>query len=135
MNENGEVIRPNPLLWIWYAYGGHLPGRHREWVLYDATCRTWALRHVSRSLTQLSPGLLFLLAPGPLWIKLMALLGGVIMALWYSLSYMEFTCDYRVTKHGYPPGTAKAKREEAKAGERAEQAARYAALYRNHEQE
>jgi hypothetical protein len=108
-----------------------LPQRYREWALHDATCRTWALRHVSRSLVQVSPGLLVLLAPGPVWIPAMALLGGVIMALWYSLSYMEYSCEYRLSKYGYPLGTARAKREEAVAGLRAEQAARYAAIYRN----
>lgn len=123
--------RPNPAQWIWYAYGGRLPGRCREWVLHDVTCRTWVLRHLSRSLVQISPGLLFLLVPGPLWILAMSLLGGVIMALWYSLAYMEHTCEYRLTKHGYPAGTGRATREAAKQQSRAEQAARYAAIYRN----
>lgn len=122
--------RPNPLRWIWYAYGGRLPDRHRDWVLHDATCRTWILRHFARTLVQVSPGLLFLLMPGPLWIRMLAILGGVIMALWYSLAYMEATCEHRLAKHGYPLGTGKATREEAKAEERAEQAARYRATWR-----
>lgn len=133
MNETGRV-RPNPVLWIWYAFGGRLPDRHREWVLHDVTCRTWVLRHLARSLTQISPGLLFLLAPGPLWIVAMSLLGGVLMALWYSVTYMEHTCEYRVTKHGYPVGTARATRAAAKEHIHAEQAARYAAIYRTHDQ-
>lgn len=129
VGESGRV-RPNPLLWVWYAFGGRLPERHREWVLHDITTRTWVLRHLLRTLVQISPGLLFLLAPGPLWILLMSLLGGVILSLWYSLSYMEHTSEYRLAKHGYPLGTGKATRDRKKASMHAEQAARYAALYR-----
>jgi hypothetical protein len=128
-------VRPNPLLWIWYAYGGRLPQRYRDWLLHDITARTWVLRHLARNLTQISPGLLFLLAPGPLWIRLMSLLAGAILSVWYSLSYMEHTCEYRLSKHGYPLGTGKSTRDEAKAGMRAEEAARYAALYRNNSDE
>lgn len=129
------AVRPNPLRWLWYAYGGRLPDRHREWVLYDITCRTWVLRHFSRSLVQVSPGLLFLLLPGPLWIRGLAILGGVIMALWYSLAYMEHTCEHRIAKQGYPLGTGKVTREQATSAERAEQAARYRAVWRPHEAE
>lgn len=128
-----KTTRPNPLLWIWYAYGGRLPARYRDWVLHDISARTWVLRHVARTLVQIAPGAVFLLAPGPLWIRLMSLLGGVILSLWYSLSYMEHTSEYRLVKHGFPLGTGKATRDEGKAGLRAEQAARYAAIYRQDE--
>lgn len=123
--------RPGPLRWIWYAFGGRLPARYREWVLHDVTCRTWVLRHTARSLVQISPGLLFLLLPGPLWIRAMAVLGGVILALWYSLSYMEHTCEYRLHKHGYHIGTGRATREAAHAEARAQRASRYDEIYRN----
>ncbi|WP_233575877.1 DUF5313 family protein [Saccharopolyspora rhizosphaerae] len=124
--------RPDPLRWTWYAFGGRLPDRYGEWVLHDVTCRTWVLRHAARSLVQISPGLLFLLLPGPLWIRAMAVLGGVILALWYSLSYMEHTCEYRLHKHGYPIGAGRATREAAHAEERAKKASRYEEIYRNH---
>ncbi|GAA2351293.1 hypothetical protein GCM10009854_31310 [Saccharopolyspora halophila] len=123
--------RPDPLRWLWYAFGGRLPERFREWVLHDVTCRTWALRHTARSLVQISPGLLFLLLPGPLWIRAMSILGGVILAVWYSLSYMEHTCEYRLYKHGYPLGTGRATREAAHADERARRSSRYNEIYRD----
>lgn len=41
-----RIQRPGPLWWIWYAFGGKLPDRYRDWVLHDVTCRTWWLRHV-----------------------------------------------------------------------------------------
>lgn len=123
--------RPNPLLWLWYAFGGRLPHRYRDWVLHDITCRTWGLRHLARSLVQISPGLLFLLLPGPLWISSMAILGGVILALWFSFSYMEHTAEYRLSKYGFPFGTGRSTREQSRARTRAESAARYEQIYRN----
>lgn len=134
MAEERAVRRPNPARWLWYALGGRLPERHREWVLHDVTCRTWVLRHLLRSLVQISPGLLFLLLPGPLWIRAMAVLGGVLMALMYSLSYMAHTSEYRLRKHGYPLGTGQAVRERATEQVRAAEAARYAEIYRSGEQ-
>ena len=47
----GPRVRPNPLLWIWYAHWGRLPERHSVWVLYDTTCSTWVLRYFARILT------------------------------------------------------------------------------------
>jgi Family of unknown function (DUF5313) len=44
-------IRPGPFRWLWYAFWGPLPDRYRIWVLYDATCSTWIVRHVLRLLT------------------------------------------------------------------------------------
>lgn len=131
MPEQRPVRRPNPALWLWYTLGGRLPERYHPWVLRDITCRTWVLRHLLRSMVQISPGLLFLLLPGPLWIRAMAVLGGVLMALMYSLSYMEHTSEYRLRKHGYPLGTGRAVREQAKEQTRAREEARYAAIYRN----
>jgi hypothetical protein len=98
--------RPNPLQWVWYAFGGKLPDRCAEWVLHDVTCRTWALRHLARAMVQLAPFclVLILVLPGPLWISLSAVLLGVLVGLFYSVCYMVETCEHRVIKHGHPPG-------------------------------
>ncbi|MCA1184829.1 MULTISPECIES: DUF5313 family protein [unclassified Saccharopolyspora] len=128
-------VRPDPVRWVWYAFGGKLPSRHDEWVLHDVTARTWQLRHAVRSLVQISPGLLFLLVPGPMWIKAMAILGGAILAVWYGMAYAEFTCEHRAFKQGYPLGTARRVRKEAAEWMSEQQRARYAALYRTPEQD
>ena len=47
------MTRPDPIRWLWYALGGRLGPRYREWVLHDATCRTWRLRHFARIGVQL----------------------------------------------------------------------------------
>ncbi|WP_226361769.1 DUF5313 family protein [Pseudonocardia sp. ICBG1142] len=126
------IRRPDPLRWLWYAAGGRLPPRYREWVLHDTTCRTWHLRHFARTaavLTLLSVPLA-LVIPGPLWLRLSALLLGWLVSLQYALFVMEESVEHRVVKAGYPAGTARATRLEATADERAEATRRYAERYR-----
>jgi hypothetical protein len=134
-----RVRRPSVLRWLWYALGGRLPERFSPWVLHDTTTRTWALRHVLRSFVQLAVpiGLVLLLVPGEFWIRGMAALGGVFLALFFSLAYMPETTESRVKRAGFPPGTATATRERAarerEIGEgerRRAAAARRAARYR-----
>jgi hypothetical protein len=110
-----RVRRPGPLRWLWYALGGGLPARFSPWVLHDTTTRTWALRHVLRSFVQLAVpiGLVLLLVPGEFWIRGMAALGGIFLALFFSLAYMPETTESRVKRAGYPAGTATATRERA----------------------
>lgn len=124
--------RPPPLRWLWYALGGGLPPRYRGWVLHDATCGTWQLRHFARAFVQMSLAAvpILLVSPGPVWIRLVALLLGWLVALQYALFIMQESVEHRVRKAGYPAGTAQAVRDEGHADERAEAAARYAARYR-----
>ena len=58
------VRRPNPLQWLWYAYGGGLPERHASWVLHDTTTRTWWLRHLLRAVVQIALDALALAVAG-----------------------------------------------------------------------
>jgi Family of unknown function (DUF5313) len=111
--DRDERRRPDPIHWIWYALGGRLPERNKEWVLHDTTVRTWALRHVLRSFVQLALpiALVLLLVPGPLWIRGMAALGGVLLALFFSLAYMTETTENRVKRAGYPAGAAQVTRD------------------------
>lgn len=99
--------RPNPAQWLWYAYGGGLAPHLREWVIFDVTCRTWVLRHLSRTFAQWLPCLLLVLVPGPLWLRLCMPLLVLIGALYASACYIEETCEHRLAKHGYPLGMAR----------------------------
>ncbi|MEJ8280581.1 DUF5313 family protein [Pseudonocardia spirodelae] len=124
--------RPGPLRWLWYAAGGALPVRYREWVLHDCSCRTWHLRHFARTaavLTVLSVPIA-LVVPGPPWLRLTALLLGWLVALQYALFVMDESVEHRVVKAGYPAGTARGTRLAATAVERAAAARRYAERYR-----
>ena len=135
----GDVRQPDPLRWLWYAMGGGLPARFSPWVLHDTTTRTWALRHVLRSMVQLAVpiALVLVLVPGEFWIRGMAALGGVFLGLFFSLAYMPETTENRVKRAGYPAGTATAVRDrsarerDARDSERRRAAsARRAARYR-----
>ena len=126
-------IRPGPLRWLWYAMGGGLPPRYREWVLSDATRDSWRLRQFGRAFVQMAPVavLIMLLVPGPLWIRLAAILLGWLVGLQYALYFVDDAVERRVLKAGYPVGAAQAARDALHADERAAAAARYAARYRS----
>lgn len=104
--------RPNPLQWLWYSFGGGLPQQLREWVLHDTTTPTWWLRQALRSVLYVLPliAVLLIFVPGPFWIRALSALGGVIIALIFSLGYMVETTEHRLVKAGYPVGTGEATR-------------------------
>ncbi|HEU0087378.1 MAG TPA: DUF5313 family protein [Pseudonocardiaceae bacterium] len=101
------LARPNPLQWVWYAYGGRLPEHLREWVLHDLTCRTWVLRHFARTLAQWVPTLGLMLLPGSWSLRLSLPVLVLLGALYVSASFIEETTEHRLAKHGFPLGMAK----------------------------
>jgi hypothetical protein len=105
--------RPGPLRWLWYALGGGLPERFSPWVLHDVSTGTWFVRHVARTMVQLAVplALLLIFMPGAFWIRGMAAIGGVILALIYSIAYMTEFLENRAVKAGYPVGSAQAARD------------------------
>jgi hypothetical protein len=109
------IVRPGPHRWIWYAFGGGLPARHRGWVLFDTTTRTWWLRHVVRMLVQLAIpiGLLMAFLPAGWGLRAACAGGGLALALFYSVAYMPEAVENRVVKAGYPAGTAAHVRDRA----------------------
>jgi uncharacterized protein DUF5313 len=130
-----KVKRPNPVRWAWYALGGRLPETYREWVLHDLTARTWLWRHAARSSVLLAPlCLVWLLLPGPLWIRLLMVALAVIVGYFYSFVYSSESAEHRLVKHGYPQGTGKQVRAEARADVEEEIRQRYIATWRNQEQ-
>ena len=99
--------RPTPLQWVWYALGGGLPRELSPWVLADTTGRTWIVRHLVRAVVQMLPVVtLCLLVPVPLAYRLSAAVGGLFLGLLFSMAFMTETIEHRVSKAGYPPGTA-----------------------------
>src|SRR4051795_912505 len=107
------VVRPAPHRWLWYAFGGRLPARHRGWVLFDTTTGTWWARHVARSLVQMAIpiALVMALVPAAWGLRAACAGGGIFLAMIYSLAYMNETVEHRVVKAGYPAGTAQAVRD------------------------
>jgi len=109
------VVRPAPHRWLWYAFGGRLPERHRGWVLHDTTTRTWWLRHVARMLVQLAVPIALIMAflPASWGLRAACAGGGLALALFYSVAYMPEATENRVMKAGYPAGTATEHRDRA----------------------
>jgi hypothetical protein len=124
--------RPGLLRWLWYALGGGLPERYRDWVLHDTTAPGWWWRQIVRALVQAAPvGLIVgVLIPGSVGIRLMAVFGGIFVAMIYVLAFIDEAVEHRAVKAGFPRGYAKAVREQRRAPERDDEAERYARRYR-----
>jgi hypothetical protein len=119
--------RPNPLQWLWYAYGGGLPRELSPWVLADTTARTWVWRHLTRAVVQLLPLVLICLlaVPLPLGYRASAAVGGLLIGLIFSVAFMTETTEHRAAKAGYPPGAAAQAREERAERDRVERSSPY----------
>jgi hypothetical protein len=110
-------------LWLWYAVGGKLPDRYREWVLHDATAPTWLLRHVLRRLIFMLPILVILfvffvvILSYNVTVVLLALGLGVYAGLYYALIFSTHSVDSRATRHGYPDQYASQVRQALKEAE------------------
>lgn len=101
-----DVRRPGPLRWLWYAFGGGLAPRYRDWVLFDTTGRTWILRHIARALVQLTIPVLavLLFIPAPLWVRVLTAVAAAGPSLMFSIGYIVETNEHRLVKAGYPAG-------------------------------
>jgi Family of unknown function (DUF5313) len=100
------TCRPNPRLWIWYTCGGRLGPRYHEWVLHDTTCRTRWLRQVLSFMDLIVlPTAVLLAVLGVSWIVWAGVGLGLLLALEYSLAYINSTAERRLAKHGYKQGT------------------------------
>jgi len=121
------ALRPNPLQWVWYAFGGGLPRKLSPWVLADTTGRTWILRHFTRSVVQMLPVVVLCLVavPVPLAYRASAACGGLFIGLMFSMAFMTETIEHRTAKAGYPPGTAARLREERSERARVERLSPY----------
>jgi hypothetical protein len=121
------AARPGPLRWIGYAWGRGLPDRYREWVYRDVTSPTWLLRHLARHTAQVAPFIVLILIflPGAFWIRLVAVIGGYILSVLFSFSYVVETGEHRLAKAGYPVGTGERVRSERSLAKQQETVRRY----------
>ena len=105
--------RPSPLQWLWYAFWGPLPDRYRLWVLYDATCSTWILRHLARVLTiavvPMAAVVVFL--PGPLHLRLLTAFVAGAGAFLFTVVWVNEATESRLVRAGWDWGTGEQVRE------------------------
>jgi len=69
--------------------------------------------------------LCLLVPPVPLAYRLSAAVGGLFLALMFSIAFMTETIEHRAAKAGYPPGTAARLRAERAERTRAERHSPY----------
>ena len=123
--------RPDPLRWIWYTMGGSLGSRYREWVLRDLTGRSRWIRQVVRAAVQVVPlAVVLFLTLGTVWITWVGVICGLALALIYSVVYLDQSADYRLVKHGFPPGTLQRILSEREQAENPDRMRRYMETYR-----
>jgi len=95
-------------------------------VLADTTRRTWIVRHLTRAVVQMLPVVaLCLVVPVPWAYRLSAAFGGLLIGLLFSMAFMTETIEHRVSKAGYPSGTAARVREERAERDRVERRSPY----------
>ena len=130
--EQDQRARPDPLRWIWYTFGGGLGARYRQWILHDLTGPTRWVRQLARAFVQVAPlGALLFLVLGFGWITWVALIGGLVMALIYSVAYFDQSAEHRLIKHGYPQGTVQLTLSERDRAKDTDRMRRYLQTYRN----
>jgi hypothetical protein len=130
------VRRPNPLLWMYYCYGGRLPDRCRDWVLHDGTCRTWLVRVFVRGFVQVLPVAVILLIAflvfGGSWpLAVGAVVLGLLGMLRFVLTYSVESVNSRLASYGFPPGYGTTMRKRRYQAEHADEAERYRARWRS----
>jgi hypothetical protein len=115
------------LQWLRYAYIGSVPGKNHAWVLYDATARTWVLRHIARYLALVTPIVVAVLIflPAPLWLRLLSCLAALLPMMVFYLGYTTDSIESRVEKAGYPGSLATRMREQRSTDAQRAVAARY----------
>ena len=129
---DAQLCRPDPLRWIWYAFGGTLGPRYRQWVLRDLTGRTRWERQIARAVVQVAPlVVVLLLALGFGWIVWVGVGCGLVLALIYSTAYFDPSVDHRLAKHGYSSGTAQRILSERDKAKHPDRMRRYMQTYRN----
>jgi hypothetical protein len=90
------------------------------------------VRQVARAVVQVAPlGALVTLVLGSGWITCTALIGGLVMALIYSVAYFDQSAAHRLFKHGYPRGTAQRIHSERVRAKDPDRVRRYMQTYRN----
>ena len=124
------MMRPNPVLWLYYQFGGRVPDRYRDWVVHDATCRSWLVRKLLRVFVQAAPVfagvLVILVAVGGSWpIALGSVLLGVLVSLRFAVANAAESVDTRLVKYGFPAGYGTAVRQRSTADEEERYRARW----------
>lgn len=105
--------RPNLLQWLGYAFWRPLPDRYSGWVLYDATCSTWVLRHAARLLTVLAVPVaaIAIFVPAPVDVRVPTALAAGALSFIYAGVWINESTEHRLVRAGWPASVASRIRE------------------------
>ena len=93
--------------WLRYTFGGRLPEPLLDWVRHDLTDADWRLREMVRVAVQaLVPCLALLLLPGPLSVRILAVVLVLVGAFSVGGLFGDELRDRRLRQHHLqPPGS------------------------------
>ncbi|ORI16913.1 hypothetical protein BJD99_10495 [Rhodococcus sp. 1163] len=104
-NENRPAAtKPNFVQWLGYVAGKRLPPSMQDWVRNDLVGKGAVSRHLFRSMIPFLPifvGFLVLF-PGALWLRGSMVLLSVLLAMFYTVAFMELNRGRRLQVHGLP---------------------------------
>ena len=104
--DPGPRTRPDVGRWLWYAFWGPLASRYGSWVLYDATCSTWVLRHVARLLTVATAPVVLVIVflPGPLHVRILTAVVAGLGGFLFAAIWVNEATEQRVIRAGWRDG-------------------------------
>ncbi|SER06789.1 DUF5313 family protein [Actinokineospora terrae] len=130
------MTKPGLVHRCWYLLGGRLPSHYRDWVLADAARPSWLAWFALRTLLRMVPlttvitlGLLLGL-DAPLGLALACGGLGLVVGVYFMLSYAIESTEYRMTRYGYPHGAAEQARRARTADRDRAREERYTAAWR-----
>jgi hypothetical protein len=105
-------------------------------VLHDATSKRWLLRAFVRTICQAAPFVVVLLVVFglfgvPWYFGAACVVLGLVVSIYYSLSYASESVDSRLSRYGYPMQYASTFRQERYEAEHAADNERYRETWRS----
>ncbi|WP_338891476.1 DUF5313 family protein [Rhodococcus sovatensis] len=99
-----DPTRPNAVQWLGYVLGRKLPMSMQDWVRNDLVGKGAVPRHLLRSMIPFMPIFIgfVVLFPGALWLRGAMVLLSVLLALFYTVAFMELNRARRLELHGLP---------------------------------
>lgn len=120
---NTKASKPNIGQWFMYSvFGRPLPPSMQDWVRRDLVGPFAVPRHLLRGLLPFTPIFLafLLLFPGALWLRGAMVLLSVLLALFYTLAFMDLNRARRLELHGLPPNLESDRKQKMLDRERAD---------------
>ena len=101
---NRTRTRPTVWQWIGYAFGRTLDDDLRDWVRRDLLGRNFYIRHLVRGMVPFLPIFaVFMMFPGPWWLRAQMVALAAVLGLIYCAAYMDQNRRHRLGKHGIDP--------------------------------